>query len=1302
VEQGDLHGALPWFAEALRLDRGDPAREENHRLRLAATLQRSPKLVALWATEAGPGRALFCPDGRGVAVMDTGRLQIWDAVGGRLRLVITKDAALSDFAFSPDGKQVATASRDRTARVWDVATGQPVTAPLRHDGPVNQVAFSPDVGRLVTASDDRTARLWDAATGKQLRGLTPHNDPVQSASFSPDGKRVVTRSQGMIRVWRATDGKLVMGFHADVASLQDAVFNADGSHILVTGGQRILRTADAHTGQLLPQISQQGSAWLSPDRRRLVSGTGREGHDLPAQVWDVREGKPITPPLPQTRRTVDGVFSLQGDRLATIGADGSVRVWQVETAEVVAGPLRHAAAVTSAAFSPDGRLLVTRDSAGLTRVWDLAGGIAPASLLQPFKSVNRWFSPDGRWVLSVTPYANYWLWDARTGRLVKVIQAGRLGAGPAAVYSDGSRLVTAARYGAAQVWQAATGLPVGEELRHESWVMHVEFSPDGRLVATTSADRTACVWDAGTGKRLAEMKHEHAVRRAAFSPDGRRLATASGELRSRRAIDIEDMLLPRSDPGRAGEAQVWEVPTGRPITQPMPHEGVVVRASFSPDGRFLLTTCVGRAADRYQVQVWDAATGRSLTPPLVHPQRVWHETFSPDGRLVATACTDGAARIWDAVTGEPLRVLPRHSGPVRHVAFSPDARRLLTASDDGTARLWDAATGQPITVLRHRQAVLHAVFAPDGYSVITGCVDLTVRVWPLAPDRRPVDDWGALARVMTGGGGDAVGSAGFSTLAGEHGLKPARPTPEEDWNSTWQTLRAKYPENFATTKAEQQAWHRAALETATSKKDWSAALAHLSWLLDIDPADWPSRLARARLLARLERRDEAKTEFTRAIELHPDVPEVWVARGSFWLGRGQRDRAEGDFARAIDRRASPNLPAVLSGFWVAGLYPQDFNASFPPETQTDPARAIPVQPGTRGNLPVLARWRPEAMDTIGYLDLAACFDQAEHISAYALAFIYSKTDQEVLLLSGSDDELRLWLNGRLVHQVPEGRAPAPDQDRTLARLRAGWNVVLAKVLNDTGQHGLFLRIAADPVPEARGKPEEAALLLRRGALRARTCQWQLAAEDYTRALQLDPNAADGWYELAAVRLQLRDLDGYRRDCREMLRRFGRTTEPYQAERTAKASLIAPSTTAEKEQLVRLIEQALKGTEKEWGHPWFLLSRGIAEYRAGRPRQAIDWIQKGRGRLPDAPPVYLVLGQLFASLAYHQLHEADKARAALSEASKIMDQQFPNEESGDLGDSWLDWVFCQAVRREAQTLIDSPSRGLKKQDPDKRP
>jgi WD40 repeat protein len=969
--------------------------------------------------------------------------------------VVAKGSVVTDFAFSPDGSRVATASQDGTARAWDLETGQPITPPLRHGGPVLRVAFSPDGGRLATASDDRTARLWDAVSGKQIH-LFAHGEPVSCVSFSPDGKRLVTLSRPNITVWEADSAKRGPQLYADAANgLQEAAFSADGRRIIATGGQRIVRIWDAETGTLQTPIPRGGLAWLSPDRSWVVSGlaTGSSGSvDRPAQVWDVMTGQPVTPPLEKTRGTVEGAFSPQGDRLITTGADGTVRVWAIETAEVVAGPLRHSGAVTSAAFSPDGRLLVTRESTGFVRVWDLAGSAAPSSPLKSsLESFYRWHSANGRWVVTGSYLGSVWLWDGRTGRLVKTVNEGA-GVFSVALSPDGSRLVAGGRSGVAPMRNAATGVAIGERLRHGGLVSHVEFSPDGRRVATAGKDKTACVWDAATGKPIAQMKHEFAVRWAAFSPDGRRLVTAAGDF-----SDVRDLLEPpRSNPVRLGEVRVWEVATGRPVTPLIHHEEVVLRASFSPDGRFILTTCVGRAANRYQVRVWDAADGRPVTPPFVHPQVVIHETFSPDGRLVATGCFDGAARVWDVGAGKALGFLVKHNSAVRHVAFSADSRRLLTASFDGTARLWDATTGQPIAVLPHPVGVWHAVFAADGNSVITGCEDASVRVWPLAPDNRPVDDWVALAELMAGGGRDTGSGRGR----------------EEDRAATWQRLRARYPGDFATTKAEQLAWHRAALEIAYRKKAWQPALAHLGRLLEIDPADWHNRLARARLLARLERWDEAEAEFTRAVKRHARVPQVWVARGSYFLGRGQREPAKGDFAKAIDLRASPELPAVLSEFWVAGLYPHAFKASFPPEAQLDPSRPIPAMADAKSTLRALPGWRGEVTDATGYLDLAACFDGREHISAYALAYVYSKTEQEVVLLVGSDDGIRLWLNGELIHANPAVRHAAPDQDRMLAKLRRGWNTVLAKVVNDTGKHGLFMRLSADPreLAEARVRP----------------------------------------------------------------------------------------------------------------------------------------------------------------------------------------------------------------------------------------
>lgn len=249
-------------------------------------------------------------------------------------------------------------------------------------------------------------------------------------------------------------------------------------------------------------------------------------------------------------------------------------------------------------------------------------------------------------------------------------------------------------------------IPVTEPLTHNDAVLSARFSPDGRTMVTASADGSARVWDAWTGRQLLELRHNGAVRYAEFSPDERRIVTAS-----------ED-----------ATARVWDARTGQPVTPFLRHRAKVRRASFSPDGSQIVTASADATA-----QIWDSRTGAAATPPLRHAKYVIDAVYSPDGRRIATSSEDDTCWIWDARTGGRLTGPLRHDGNVWSARFSPDGTRVVTASGDNTARVWDARTGQPVTgPLKHGQMVNFASFSPDGTRVVTASWDDTARVWDAA------------------------------------------------------------------------------------------------------------------------------------------------------------------------------------------------------------------------------------------------------------------------------------------------------------------------------------------------------------------------------------------------------------------------------------------------------------------------------------------------------------------------------------------------------------------------------------------
>ena len=591
----------------------------------------------------------------------------------RERLVISAGQPMNGVAYSPDGKRIATASSDRTVRVWDAGSGQAIGAPLAgHEDSVASVAFSPDGKRIVTASFDGTARLWDAETGRQTGALVADSsEGLRSAAFSPDGSRIVTAGfDNMARLWDAETGKPI---GAPLAG---------------------------HEGWVT-------SAEFSPDGQRIVTASA----DATVRLWDAKSGEPVGQPLKGHAAAVwSAAFSPDGKRIVTASADKTARLWDVEGGREIGAPLiGHTAAVGSAAFSPDGKRIVTSSEDKTARIWDAATG---RPLGAPFAGhlAAVWratFSPDGMHIATASGDSTARIWDAVTGRPLGVPLGDHKESVMSAAFSpDGRRIVTASADRTARVWDAATGAMIALLSGHKSLVAAAAFSPDGKRVVTGSFDRTAQQWDAATGEPIGKplVGHTDAVAGVAFSPDGKRIVTGSFD----------------------HTARLWDAETGDPIGAPLAGHTFHVRSvAFSPDGKRILTASYDKTA-----RLWDAETGKPVGVPLAgHTHFVYAAAFSPDGKRIVTASFDGTARLWDAETGKPIGApLKGHTGQVTSAAFSADGKRIVSASWDETIRVWDADSGKEIAELADDSRVNSAAFSPDGGRILTAD-DRTARLW---------------------------------------------------------------------------------------------------------------------------------------------------------------------------------------------------------------------------------------------------------------------------------------------------------------------------------------------------------------------------------------------------------------------------------------------------------------------------------------------------------------------------------------------------------------------------------------------
>jgi WD40 repeat protein len=584
-KDGEVHlwGAarLNWH-EAIKAHEGACFLAISPDARLLATIGRSDGSVKLWDIATRPARLarrlpgfrrtwtriLFTPDGNTlIAGADDETVRLWDlrseaGSDGTDRSIPARSAG--PLALSRDGRTLAVCSGGREASritFWDIGSGAPKRLPVEipPEGLVQSVTLSPDGRMVVTGST--TAILWDSATGRLLRRLPIPTGVVLAAEFSPDGAKMATAgSDGVVRVWNARSGTQLAALEGHTGRITSLAYSPGGETLASASVDGTTRLWDTDLERLREaELERRGG--------EILSSTGEE-------VRAVR-------------------FSPDGGTLVE-ALSGTVRLWDVASGAPAGAPLLESQGSSAGpvllprglAFTDDGRLLATGGSDGVVRLWDLSRRREVAALSGHRFGVSRLeFAPGGRLVSA---------------------NGGAAGGVPPAIH----------------VWDVASRKTIGSLLSDPMTPQGTfAVSPDGRTVATGSADDRVVLWDLGSLRKLATMEGKAGASFLSFSPDGKLLAASQGE----------------------GAIHLWDPSTGRLLRKLEGHVGPVITLAFSPDGRTLASGGMDRT-----IRLWNPAVNQEEATLTGHRGWVFSLAFSPDGNTLASGSVDGTVRLWRA------------------------------------------------------------------------------------------------------------------------------------------------------------------------------------------------------------------------------------------------------------------------------------------------------------------------------------------------------------------------------------------------------------------------------------------------------------------------------------------------------------------------------------------------------------------------------------------------------------------------------------------------------------------------------
>ena len=524
-------------------------------------------------------------------------------------------------AFSPANLQglAASASDDKTLKIWDVTTGTCIRTLHGHEDLIWSFAFSCTGDQIASASDDGTVRIWQVNTGRCIQTLDGHGDATFSKALSLRGAKG----------------------HGD--EIWGVAFSHNGEQIVSCSRDRAIKVWDTATGECLQTLMGHLDAvrvvtfW---ENNTIASGS----FDGSVKIWDVKSGTCVQT-LKDLAGTFSVVFSHDGQRLAS--SSDQIQIWDTSTWKCLHTLGSTGQATFSIAYSSNDAMVASASENGRVRIWDPLTGRQIRELKPHAGSPHAGraqvvaFSRNCQMLASSSELGAIEIWDVGSGAHLRTLTHGTTSIDALAFARADHQLVSISGDGTISIWSMKSGICLQNFKGSNRGLITMVLSHNCQQLATAGEDFTINIWDVVYGT---------AAWSASFSNNGESLATCSSE----------------------GAVRVWDVATGNCRRVFHDHTDAVYATAFSHNDQFLAA-----ASDDRTISIWKMARAYLFQKLRGHRGGVWAVAFSPDDLQIASAANDRTVRVWEVLTGECLQVI-NIDASLSSISFDPTGSYLRT------------------------------------------------------------------------------------------------------------------------------------------------------------------------------------------------------------------------------------------------------------------------------------------------------------------------------------------------------------------------------------------------------------------------------------------------------------------------------------------------------------------------------------------------------------------------------------------------------------------------------------------------